>query len=94
MAAANPIAAADSRGSDSRKTFMSAMPGSSFSTAARWARPVTTAMRSGPESGSSRSQVSRSSEWPEPVRSCRNFGASARESGHSRLPMPPAGMTA
>ena len=30
---------------------------------------------------------------PDPVRSCRNFGASARDSGQSRDPMPPAGMT-
>ena len=47
-----------------------------------------------PDSGSRRSQVSRSSVCPEPVRSCRNLGASARDSGHSLLPMPPAGMTA
>lgn len=47
-----------------------------------------------PASGMSRSQVSRSSECPEPVRSCRNFGASARDNGQSLLPMPPAGITA
>ena len=29
-----------------------------------------------------------------PARACRNLGASARDSGHSRLPIPPAGMTA
>ena len=84
IAAASPIAAAESRGSDSRKTLSSARPGSSFSTAARCARPVTTAMRCSPERGSRRSQVSRSRVCPEPVRSWRNFGASARESGHSR----------
>ena len=31
---------------------------------------------------------------PEPVRSCRNFGADDRESGQSRVPAPPAGITA
>ncbi len=94
IAAARPIAAVESRGSDSRKTFLSAMPGSSRSTAPRCARPVTTAMRSSPARGARRSQVSRSSVCPDPVRSWRNFGASARDSGHSRLPMPPAGITA
>ena len=93
-ATSSSMAAAESRGSDSRNTFLSGIDGSSFSTAARCARPVTTAMRSGTESGSRRSHVSRRSEWPDPVRSWRNLGASARESGHSRLPMPPAGMTA
>ena len=45
-------------------------------------------------SGSSRSQVACSSERPVPVRSCRNFGDAARDSGHSLVPAPPAGITA
>jgi hypothetical protein len=31
---------------------------------------------------------------PLPVRSWRNFGEVARETGHSRVPAPPAGTTA
>ena len=36
----------------------------------------------------------RSSDCPDPVRSCRNFGELRREMGHSRVPEPPAGITA
>ncbi len=94
IAAARPIAAVLSFGSLSSTTLWSATPGSCASTAARCARPVTTMIRWSPARGARRSQVCRSSEVPEPVRSCRNFGASARDSGHSRDPMPPAGMIA
>src|SRR6476620_6538239 len=47
-----------------------------------------------PHKGASRSHVAWSSERPEPVRSCRNFGEEARASGHRRVPAPPAGITA
>ena len=50
-------------------------------------------MRS-PHRGASRSQVDCSSERPVPVRSWRNLGAEARDSGQSRVPAPPAGITA
>jgi hypothetical protein len=93
MAAASPMAADDSFGSLSSTMFWSASSGICASTAARCARPVTTMMRCSPEIGDSRSQVARSSDSPEPVRSCRNLGASARDSGQSRDPMPPAGIT-
>ena len=46
-----------------------------------------------PHSGCSRSTVPCSSERPDPVRSCRNFGEFARDSGHNRVPDPPAGIT-
>ncbi len=92
IAAASPIAAVESFGSLSSTMFASASSGICASTAARCARPVTTMTRSGPAIGASRSQVARSSELPEPVRSCRNLGASARDSGHSLDPIPPAGM--
>ena len=46
------------------------------------------------DQGASRSWVSCSSERPLPVRSCRNFGAEDRDSGQSRVPAPPAGITA
>ena len=55
-------------------TLWSAMPGSSRSTAARCARPVTTAIRSSPESGASRSQVSRRRVCPEPGQVVQELG--------------------
>ena len=94
IAAARPIAAEESLPSLSRTTFLSSSFGSCSSTAARWARPQTTITRPSPAIGASRSQVSLSRVCPDPVRSWRNFGASARESGQSREPIPPAGITA
>ena len=55
--------------------------------------PVTTSRRSGVHSGASRSKVACSSERSVPVSACRNFGFAARDSGHSRVPLPPAGTT-
>ena len=45
-------------------------------------------------SGASRSTVACSSDASVPVSGCRNLGWPARDSGHSRVPLPPAGMTA
>src|ERR1035437_8570707 len=47
-----------------------------------------------PHRGLSRSHVAWSSELPAPVMSCRNFGDDDRDMGHSRVPEPPAGITA
>ena len=92
IAAASAMAAVESLGDFSRKRFAETRS-SSWSLTACWcASPVTTTIRSGGVSGSSRSQVSCKSVWPEPVRSCKNLGAAARERGQSRLPIPPAGM--
>ena len=88
------MATEDSRGLLSSTMLWSSSSGTAVSTAARWARPVTTMIRSAPAMGARRSQVSRRSEPPEPARSWRNFGAFALDSGQSREPMPPAGMIA
>ena len=61
IAAASPMAADESFGSDSSTTLRSCSAGSCSSTAARWARPVTTMIRSSPAIGVSRSHVSFSS---------------------------------
>jgi hypothetical protein len=46
------------------------------------------------DKGVIRSQVSCKRVWPEPVKSCKNLGAEALESGQSLDPTPPAGITA
>ena len=61
-------------------------------TARAWAAPVTTEICG--VSSSSLSTVCWRRLRPAPVRSARNFGAFLRESGHSRLPAPPAGTIA
>ena len=92
-AAARPIAAMESRGAGSASTCSLPQGGQLL------------AHRVGvggagddddplPARGVTRSSVSWSRLRPEPVRSCRNFGWPARDSGHSRVPAPPAGMTA
>ena len=53
--------------------------------------PVTTSTPPAPVSGSSRSTVACSSVRPDPVRSSRNLGWPARDSGHSRVPAPAGG---
>ena len=60
-------------------------------TAAACAAPVTTRAPCGPVSGSSRSRVCWSRLRPLPVRSSRNFGCPARESGHEPRPGAPGG---
>ena len=92
-AAASPMAAIESRGEGSASSWSAGRSGSCSRTASACATPVTTMTRS-PTRGSSRSQVACSSERPVPVRSCRNLGEAARDSGHSRVPAPPAGITA
>src|SRR5665648_718106 len=47
-----------------------------------------------PHRGLSRFHVACSSELPAPVMSRRNFGDFDRDRGHSRVPAPPAGITA
>ena len=90
-AAASPIAAIESRGDGSAITRSTS--GSWPRTASWCAAPVTTTTR-WPTIGVSRSTVAWISVRPLPVRSSRNFGRAARESGHSRVPAPPAGTTA
>ena len=92
-AAARPIAAIESRGEGSASRFACLRSGSCVRTASWCSTPVTT-MTWSPHSGTSRSHVDCSSERPVPVRSCRNFGAEARDTGQSRVPAPPAGITA
>src|SRR4051794_17242158 len=93
-AAASAIAAVESRGDGSASRQAAPRPGSCSVTAAACAAPVTTRAPCGPVSGSSRSRVCWSRLRPLPVRSSRNFGCPARESGHSRVPAPPAGTIA
>ncbi len=93
-AAASPIAAMESRGDGSASTFSAGRPGSCVRAAATCRSPVTRTTPCSPASGTSRSTVAWSSDRPEPVRSRRNLGDPARESGHSRVPAPPAGTTA
>ena len=92
-AAASPIAAMESRADGSARIASGASVSSWRATASRRAAPVTTSTRPG-ASGPSRSWVSWISVRPLPRRSCRNFGAPARLSGHRRVPAPPAGTTA
>ena len=94
-AAARPIAAHESRGDGSTSRFSSGRSGSWRATAAAWAdagHHVGAAPAA--DSGASRSTVACSSDAAGPVSACRNFGWPARDSGHSRVPLPPAGMTA
>ena len=93
IAAARPIAAIESRATARRRSTSTSSPGSCSATASRCAPPVTTSTRS-PTRGPSRSRVPWIRVRPEPVRSRRNFGAAARDSGQSRVPAPPAGTTA
>jgi hypothetical protein len=93
-AAARPIAAQDSRGAGSTRMLSAGKPGSCRATAAACATPVTTIVVAGSASPSRRATVACNSEDPVPVSACRNFGWPARDSGHSRVPLPPAGMTA
>ena len=90
-AAASPMAAMESRGDGSAITRSTS--GSWLRTASSWATPVTTSTRS-PTSGARRSTVAWIRVRPLSVRSRRNLGLPARESGHSRVPAPPAGTTA
>jgi hypothetical protein len=45
-------------------------------------------------SGASRRTVAWSSDASVPESGCRNLGSEERDSGHSLVPLPPAGMTA
>ena len=92
-AAARPIAGILSRGLGSASRFAAPRAGSCAATASACAVPVTTTTRL-PASGARRSHVPCSRVRPDPVRSCRNLGAARRDSGQSRVPAPPAGMTA
>ena len=92
-AAASPMAAIESRGDGSPMTVLGSSCGSWASTRSRCTAPVTIRHRSSAK-GVSRSTVAWISDRPEPVRSCRNLGDAARDNGHSRVPAPPAGMTA
>src|SRR5690625_7402604 len=76
------------RGSGSLSTH--AAPPSCSPTSAVCPAPVTTIGRPS-ASGPSRSTVCCSSDRPTPVGSSRNLGRRRRESGHSRVPAPPAG---
>ena len=91
-AAARPIAGMLSRGDGSTNRPVSS--GSCSWTSGACVGPVTTWIWSAGTRVSRRSHVSCSRLRPEPVRSSRNFGRDARDSGHSRVPAPPAGMTA
>ena len=93
-AAASAIAAQESRGDGSTRMFSSGTPASCRATAAACAAPVTTSVRSGVVNGDNRSTVACSSEAGVPVSGWRNLGWPARDSGHNRVPLPPAGMTA
>lgn len=92
-AAAYPIAAMESRGEGSATTRPGGRWPSWASTCSRCLAPVTTSTRS-PAVAATRATVSWSSDRPVPVRSWRNFGEADRDSGHSRVPEPPAGTTA
>jgi hypothetical protein len=93
-AEASAIAAHESRGEGSTRMLASGTPGNWRATAPTCAAPVTTKVRSAGHSGASRCAVACSSEEAEPVSGCRNFGLPARDRGHKRVPLPPAGMTA
>jgi hypothetical protein len=93
-AAARPIAAHESRGAGSIRMLSCGTAGSWRATAAACATPVTTIVVAGAASPSSRAAVACSSDAAVPVSGCRNLGLPARDSGHSLVPLPPAGMTA
>ena len=92
-ATARPMAAIESRGEGSAMTRSGGRSGSWERTASACAAPVTTSTRPS-ASGLTRRTVACSRLDPVPVRSWRNFGDAARLSGQSRVPAPPAGMTA
>ena len=93
-AAARPIAAIESRGDGSASTAPGVEPGQLLAHGGAVGlaghderpgrRPAAPAGRRSPGAASGRS----------PVRSWRNLGRPTRESGHSRVPAPPAGITA
>jgi hypothetical protein len=92
-AAARPIAPHESRADGSTTICSTGSSGSCLATAAACPAPVTTISRSGAASGASRSYVDCRRLRLVPVSGCRNFGLAARDSGHSLVPLPPAGMT-
>ena len=94
IAAASPIAAHESRGDGSTRMFDSGSATACRATAAACDTPVTTNVSAGAASGTSRSIVACSSVADVPVSACRNFGSPERDSGHSRVPLPPARITA
>ena len=87
------MAGIESRGLGSATRSSPPRSGSCARTASACSWPVTTTTRPS-VSGASRSQVPSSRVRPVPVRSWRNFGDRRRDNGHSRVPAPPAGMTA
>ena len=93
-AAARPIAAHESRGAGSTRMLSAGSSGSCRATAAACATPVTTIVVAGAASPASRATVACNNEADVPVSGCRNLGLPARDSGHRRVPLPPAGMTA
>ena len=74
IAAASPIAGADSRGDGSTRMFSLGSRGSWRAIAAACAPPVTTKVSSGVASGASRASVAWISVRSSPVSACRNFG--------------------
>ena len=94
-AAARPIAAIESRGDGSASTAPVLELGQLGAHGVDVPGPGDDHDRArAGRAGASRSTVACSRLRPLPVRSCRNLGAPDRDSGHSRVPAPPAGMTA
>ena len=87
------MAAIDSLGDGSEKTFEGMSCGSWPCTALVWMRPVTIISFPVPERGRRRSHVFWIRLRPLPVRSKRNLGQFSRLSGQRRVPAPPAGTT-
>jgi len=91
--AASAIAAQESLASGSTRMFAAGRAGSWRATDVACAVPVTTSILSAVDIGTSRSKVACSNDRSVPVSGCRNFGLPARDSGHNRVPLPPAGTT-
>ncbi len=91
--AASPTALAVSRGQGSASRFEGGNSGSSSATAGMYCPEVITQICSGASSPASRSYDQRSSERPSKSRSIC-LGRLCRDNGQSRVPDPPAMMTA
>ena len=87
------MAAIESRGDGSASTCRAPSSGSWAATAARVPGPGDHEDALGP-SGAAGRRCPAAACGPVPVRSSRNLGCPARDRGQSRVPAPPAGMTA